>query len=154
MQRVQIGDVIEIKAQAGLAYALYSHKDNVRGALLRVFDILYEERPESFDEVVHLKVRFSIFFPSLQAALSKGLIEVAGHVSIPPTLQPFPLFRAGATDPITRKVKLWWLWDGKEEWKIGELTEEQRKLPIRAIWTYPILVDRIESGWTPETDSR
>ncbi|MHC1724909.1 MAG: hypothetical protein AB9866_02605 [Syntrophobacteraceae bacterium] len=153
MKRLQIGDVIEIKTQVGLAYAIYTHKAKPYGTLLRVFDTLYGQRPGSFNHVVLLKVRFSTFFP-LQAALSRGLVEIAGHVKIPPQLQPFPLFRNGTPDPITKKVKTWWLWDGKEEWMIGELTEEQRRLPIEGIINYTMLVDRIESGWTPENDYR
>jgi hypothetical protein len=55
-------------------------------------------------------------------------------------------------DPSTGKVKVWWLWDGEREWQVGELTEEQRGLSFREVWNDTLLIERIESGWTPETD--
>ena len=62
------------------------------------------------------------------------------------------LVRGGVIDPSTRKVKVWWLWDGEKEWRVGEITAEQRGLPIRGVWNDTLLIERIESGWTPETD--
>jgi len=56
-------------------------------------------------------------------------------------------------NPVTRKVDVWWLWDGQEEWKVGDLTAEQRRLSIRGVWNDTLLRDRLESGWRPETDS-
>lgn len=46
----------------------------------------------------------------------------------------------------------WWLWDGVNEWPIGKLTKEQKHLPFNEVWNDTLLVERIESGWTPETD--
>jgi hypothetical protein len=59
--------------------------------------------------------------------------------------------RGGTPDPKTKKVAVWWFWEEKE-WKVGELTSEQRKMPIRGIWNDTMLVHRIEIGWTPATD--
>ena len=35
-------------------------------------------------------------------------------------------------DGVRGKVD-WWLWDGKEDWKIGSLTTEQRRLSIASV---------------------
>ena len=70
-------------------------------------------------------------------------------------LQSFPLFRAaGIPDSRTWKVDTWWLWDGEKEWRVGAITEEQRKLPIRGIVNHEALVSYIERDWTPEADRR
>jgi hypothetical protein len=152
--KVRIGDIIEIKTSKGLAYALYTHKHEHPprfGAMLRVFDRLYPSRPQVVSEIVSLPVRFTIFFP-LQAALNRHLVEVVGNVPIPENLRPFPIFRDGNTSSGTN-VTTWWLWDGEKEWRIGTLTPEQRKLPIRAVWNDTLLIHRIEDGWRPENES-
>ncbi|MDQ8205892.1 hypothetical protein QEH52_00080 [Coraliomargarita sp. SDUM461003] len=91
------------------------------------------------------------FFP-LQAAVNHGGVEIVGNEVVPAEEKSFPVFRTGMVDPQTRKVSVWWLWDGEKEWKIGKLSPEQRSLPIRGVWNDTILIERIESGWTPETD--
>jgi hypothetical protein len=154
--KVRFGDIVEIKTSKGLAYAIYTHRHTQPpkyGALIRVFDQLYQSRPVRTDELISTPIRFSAFFP-LQAAVTKGIVEVVGHVSIPKNLLPFPLFRSGIVDPQTKRVRIWWIWDGKKSWRVGDLTSEQRKLPIRGVWNDTYLVHRIEEGWRPEKDSR
>ncbi len=64
-----------------------------------------------------------------------------------------PTFRTGVINPKTGKVDVWWLWDGNREWKIGAISEEQRKFPIRGSWNDTLFIERIEEGWLPEKDS-
>jgi len=151
MPRVKIGDIVEITTNEGYAYAQYTHKHQLYGALLRVFEGIYESRPSDLEEVVRHKVAFSCFFP-LGTAVHRKIVSIVGNVPVPETLQQFPIFRSGTMDPSTRKVEVWWLWDGEREWRTGKLTPEQRAFPIRGTWTYPFLIERIESHWTPETD--
>jgi hypothetical protein len=152
--KVKFGDVVELSTPAGLAYAIYTHRDSVCGAMIHVFDQLHASRPHDLAELTKTKVRFITFYP-LQAAVNRNFVTVVGNVPIPDHLRAFPLFRAaGAIDPTTHRVINWWLWDGKKEWRIGALTSPQRKLPIRATWNHTCLVDRIAEGWRPETDRR
>ena len=154
--KVQIGDLIGIRTSKGLAYALYTHRHDIRpryGAMLRVFDRLYASRPVDIATVANLPVRFTTFFP-LQAAADRGIVEVVGNIPVPENLAAFPLFRSGLSDPKTKKVSAWWLWDGEKSWRVGILTPEQRELPIRGTWNDTMLIHRIESGWRPENDSR
>ena len=150
-KRPKIGDLVEIRIDKLFAYAQYTHKHKIYGALLRIFDEMYGERPQSFQNLISGKVRFSTFFP-LQAALSEGIFEVVGNIPIRKDLREFPVFRSGVTNPETKKVDIWWLWDGEKEWKVGKLDEKQRKFPIRGVWNDTLLIQRIKSGWTPETD--
>lgn len=152
----RIGDLIEIRTAKGLSYALYSHQHTEPprfGALLRVFDTVYHERPSELERVVNGTVRFSTFFP-LSAAAAKGLVSIVGHVEVPKKLADFPVFRCGNVDPATGRVGIWSLWDGKESKRIGALTPEQRRLPIRAVWNDTLLREKIECGWRPEADPR
>lgn len=152
MTRLETGDVIEIRTRLGFSYAQYTHDIRQYGALIRVFEHTYPERPGDIGQVVGDKVRFSVFFP-LKAAVGAGIFSVVGNIPVREELQAFPVFRAGVVDPATGKVATWWLWDGKAEQKLGKLTEDQKKLPIRGVWNDTLLIERIESGWTPERDS-
>lgn len=151
MAKLKIGDVVEIKTEKGLAYAQYAHKHKQYGALLRVFGNFYGTRPSDFAEHVKSKPAFMCFFP-LSAAADQGIVLIVDCVALPLEAQTFPTFRAGVVDPATHKVGVWWLWDGEKEWRVGELTAEQRRLSIRGVWNDTLLIERIESGWTPETD--
>lgn len=150
-KRIRIGDVIEIPTAKGLAYAQFSNTHPRYGALLRVLPGFLNSRPSDFLELAQQPETFVTFFP-LQAAVGRNIFEIVGNVPVPDFARPFPLFRTGVEDPETRKVKVWWLWDGKKEWKVGDITTEQRKLPLRGIWNDTLLIERIEEGWTPSTD--
>ncbi|GGY20444.1 hypothetical protein [Paludibacterium paludis] len=151
MAKLKIGDIVEIKTGKGLTYAQYTHKHKQYGALLRVFGNFYCARPGDFAELVKNRPAFICFFP-LSAAVDQGIVSIVDNVAVQSEAQAFPTFRAGVIDPSTRKVGVWWLWDGEKEWRAGELTAEQRKFPIRGVWNDTLLIERIESGWTPETD--
>ena len=43
----------------------------------------------------------------------------------------------------------WWLWDGKEERRIGKLPEKYHDLSLRESWNDTLLIERIVSGWRP-----
>jgi len=151
MTRIKLGDLIEIPTPKGLAYAQYINKHPRYGALLRVFSGTYGQRPSDFATVLARDVQFMCFFP-LQAALNEGIVTMVDHAPVPAEASDFPIFRAGVIDPATGKVTIWWLWDGEKEWRIGQLTPEQRRLPIRGVWNDTMLIERIVSGWRPEME--
>lgn len=153
MKRPKIGDILEIPTAKGLAYAQYTHQHPQFGALIRVFDAFFDTRPSDFSKLADGQVRFSTFFP-LAAAVKRSIFATVGHEGISPENKPFPIFRDGIADPKTKKVAVWWLWDGTKERKIGSLTPEQRQLPIRSVWNDTMLVKRIETGWTSSNDER
>lgn len=150
-KRPKFGDIIEIQTSKGLAYAQYTHEHPTHGGLIRVFDNLFERRPDGFSELVDEPVRFSTFLP-VAAAVKRGLFEVVAHERIALQHRSFPVFRNGIEDPKTKKVAVWWFWDGEREWRVGEITPEQREMPIASVWNDTLLVERIESGWTPAND--
>jgi hypothetical protein len=125
----------------------------VYGHLIRVVEGIWRARPQALDEVVNTPTRFFTFFP-VAAAVNQKIVSLAGNVSVPPQFADFPLMRkAGLEPPGGGKVD-WWLWDGKEDWKIGSLTPEQRRLSIASVLNDTMLIHMIESNWRPETDIR
>ena len=152
--KIKIGDIIEIKTGKGLSYAQYSHEHVAHpkfGSLIRVLPGFHKERPTDFANIVKQKATFVVFV-ALQHMVNENYVMVVNNQPVPPDAQVFPVFRNGIPDPKTRKVKIWWFWDGEKEWKVGNLTNEEKRMPILAIIGDELLVKRIESGWTPETD--
>lgn len=150
-QRIRIGDIIEIPTKEGLAYAQYTHQHRQFGGLIRVFNRILQHRPHDLTELANSPVRFSTFLP-VRAATKRGIFKVVGHSVIASANQPFPTFRDGVVDRDTRKVGVWWLWDGQREWKVGTLTPDQKELPIREVLNDTMLISLIETGWTPASD--
>ncbi|MBI5871328.1 MAG: hypothetical protein HZB44_10330 [Actinobacteria bacterium] len=154
-KRVKIGDVIEIKTKKGLAYAQFTFKHDKPpryGALIRILPGFFKKRPSSFSELVKEKERFIAFFP-LAIYVNRQVVTVVGNEAVPEEWKELPLFRDGIIDPETGQVSVWWLWDGENDRKVGELTPEQKKLPVMpGTWNDIMLVHRIESGWTSESD--
>jgi hypothetical protein len=146
--RLRIGDVVEVPVSKGLVYAHYTHRHPEFGALLRVFGDIFTERPSSADlnTLVRKEPQFITFFP-LQAALKHRIVSIAANAEPGEDAKQFPLFRDGVLNPATKRVDVWWLWDGEKEWRVGDLTEEQRKLPMREVINDTLLIERIESGW-------
>ena len=147
MPRLKPGDIVEIGTARGLAYAQYTHRHAMYGALLRVFGTFYSERPSSFADVTAQEPAFHCFFP-LGAAVHREIVTIVGCEPLPMGAQALPLFRSGVVDPATGRVAMWWLWDGQKEWRVGDLSSEHRALPVRGVWNDTLLVERIEQGWT------
>ena len=151
MKKLLLGDIVEIATPDGMAYAQLVNSHEQYGSLLRVLRGVHDDRPSDLNRLVAGQTQFVAFFPLL-AAIKAGIVHVVGNEQVPEAFNAFPVFRAGVADPTTGKVATWWLWDGDKEWKVGALNEEQKRLPIRGVWNDTLLVERIVSGWTPETD--
>ena len=153
--RPRIGDVIEIPTMAGLAYAQYTHKHDRPpryGALLRVLPGLYNQRPSDFSSIVRQHERFLAFFP-IDAACNRKIVRVVASEPIPEWARPFPVFRYGNADE-NGQVRVWFLWDGEKETRVGALTPEQMKLPVRpGVWNDTLLIERIVQGWQAGRDA-
>jgi len=151
-KRIKIGDIFEIPTKKGLAYAQYTHKEEQWGSLIRVLPGFHEKRPESFSALVTQKEQFVTFLP-LQGVVSRKIFEVIGNEPVPSHAASFPVFRGPGFIDREGRVQKWYLWDGQRETPIGkDLSEGQKKLPILAVINDTLLIERIEQGWTPETD--
>jgi hypothetical protein len=144
-KKTEVGDLVEISTKDGLVYAMYTHSDKSMGSLLRVFAQFYPSRPHDFEVIVRTPVMLSVFFP-LQGALNRGIFTIVGNFAIPEDLQRFPIFKCqGLRDPRNSRI-VWWLWDGKKEWRVGDLTEAQQDLPEYQVVNDAMLIVMIERG--------
>ena len=73
---------------------------------------------------------------------------------MPSDAADFPLFRAAGFIDREGVIHNWYFWDGKKEWPVEELTDEQYWLPLREVINDTLLIERLEEGWTPYTDGR
>jgi len=151
MKRIKIGDIVEVETKLGLSYAQFTHKHVQYGDLLRVFSGVYSSRPPSFDFLSGEAIQFDCFL-LLGIAVKRRYVSIVDNVAISENLSQFPIFRTGAVDPVSGKVLTWWLWDGENEWRIGELTPDQKLISILGIWNHALLVERIEGHYTPDID--
>jgi hypothetical protein len=153
--RAILGDIAEIPLKQGFAYIQYVYnykKPPNWGALVRVFPGIYSSRLHDFKKLNQMEERFVAFFP-IRTAVHRNLMSVVAHEMIPPKFATLPLFKgAGARDTKTGNVRIWWLWDGDKSWRVGKLTRAQKRLPIHEIINFPLLVERIETNWSPEDE--
>jgi hypothetical protein len=147
----KIGDIFEVPTSAGLAYVQYTHTHPEQGTLIRVLPGIFPARPSDVCALASGDSVFVTFCP-IDMGLKQGWIAV-GNCAIPESARPFPLFRYGITSPATKKVAVWKLWDGEKLERIGDLTPEQRRLPIFGIFPPSMIAERIAAGWTPERDT-
>jgi hypothetical protein len=146
----RIGDIIEIPISRGLAYAQYTHKYGDYGGVIRILDGIFQNRPLDFEILINKQHKFVVLFP-FTSAVNQHLYEVVGHEPVPQEFSQFPLFRSGFVDK-NGNVKIWWLWDGKTEWRVGNLTPDQMKLPIREIPDVKALRMMIELAFLVSTN--
>src|SRR5262249_26140254 len=128
-----VGDVVEVVTDKGLAYAQCSHLHPTFGPLLRVLPGFHRVQPSEFLTVVNQRESFHVFM-LWDSSVDPAMMRIISHQEVPEQSKSFPLFRDGIRDPSTGRVTVWWLWDGEKEWPVGELTSEQRKLPLRVFW--------------------
>lgn len=147
----KLGDVFEIETKFGFAYFQFTNKNKLMGSLIRVFPNKFNLQEGEIKDLVNSKTNFLIFFP-VSAAEKQGIIKKILHAPIPDHASTIPLFRNGVPDSDTRKVSDWWFWDGEKSWKVGSISDEQRKMPILESWNDTMLIKRIEEGWLPEKD--
>lgn len=155
-RRVRLGDVFAIPTKAGVAYAqyIYAHREPPRyGALIRVFEPIFESPLEDLLVVVGCPERFLTFFP-LGAAVNRGIFQIVGNAPIPSKYAALPMFRAASRfdGGFQGKVLTWSFWDGQSRYtrETSELTESEKRMSIKQCVTDVALIDMIEKNWRPE----
>lgn len=126
------GDVLEITTEKGFAYVQYTHYHPECGELIRVLQGFYETplTSEEIEVFTELEYRFSLFICWDYCVAQKG-IHFTSNFPISSDGKNFPIFKK--TDALIGQVwnepnhVIWRLWDGKKEWGVGPLNEEQRK---------------------------
>jgi len=145
---LKIGSIVEIATKNGLGYAQYTHKHKEYGELIRVIPGFYKSRPQNLDLLVNHPTQFATFFP-LGVAIRRKIFPTIGVCPVPEFAEKFPIFKTGHYDETVGKITVWFLWDGEKDWRVSELTDEQKNYPMRGIINVAALIDHIEKGWTP-----
>jgi hypothetical protein len=139
--------VLELEAGGRFAYFHYIGKHPDYGDTVLVNPRLQERQASVTADI--FSGAYVAFYP-VTAAVSQGLVDVVAHL-LPPNL-PNRLRRAGARSG--RRIDTWIIEDGSREVVKANLSDEERRLPIAAIWNHELLVQRIVEGWTPMQEGR
>ncbi|MGJ8678524.1 MAG: hypothetical protein ACSHX0_13500 [Akkermansiaceae bacterium] len=128
MRRPKIGSVVEVPTELGFFYGLVTHRHDW-GDVVRFFKDSFKTPLSSFElfeDESKLITKQCIFSGKLEEG---GEVQVVGKSVVPKELLSFPLFRGGTPHHETKKVNVWFIWDGENEWEVGDLTEDQKLLP-------------------------
>ncbi len=145
---LKIGDILEIPLSDGRrAYAQYVWRDKLMGPMIRVFDVITEERVD-IDVLRGASLLFPPVFTGLYAAVRTGLWQIIGRLPVDDFTYPkfiWPLY-----DDKVDKVRNWALWDGEKEIHIGrKLPNRYRGLEQLVGWAPQDVAERIETGQNP-----
>ncbi len=164
-KRIKIGAIVEFAVKGGFAYAQYIHKATYSGPCIRIFKGIYPERLVDPVALANQKEQLITFYP-ITSRHNEGFYEVVGWAPVPEHLQELPLFKS-LWDPSIPFITsyFWRLVNGEtgESWRVGDKTSDRQKvseilpeeyhhLPTWCICCKESLIDRIELGWTHETD--
>ncbi|MDR0515655.1 MAG: hypothetical protein LBH25_01260 [Fibromonadaceae bacterium] len=146
-----IGLIFQLKTSKGPAYGLCTHEDTEYCQLVYLYPI-----GTQLSKLKDATTQFCCFFPlriALRQKIMKEIIKEVGRIEIPTQLKDFPLFRVRmipSNGP--GKFHHWGFWDGQKAWFVGEINDEQRKMPIRGIWNDTLIIERLEEGYIAEND--
>jgi hypothetical protein len=141
---IKVGDVYQIHLpNHKWAYAQFLQHNEQLGYLIRVFDRI-TDRP--IDDVTALNGARHLFppvFVGLVATLRSERWRKIGNLEIGQF--EFPKFRNTiGTKPGT--YHNWYIWDGHDSIKIGDLPPELRALELEMVWGDEGLEERIVAG--------
>lgn len=150
-RKARFGDVIEISTPRGLAYAQYATRHPDYGDVIRILPGLFVTRPANLEGLVQ-EVGFFAFYP-LVVAVSRGMVDVVANIQNPAGCEgPRKLRRAGARSNEGRALT--WVITGENGDYVREnLSLEEKRLPIVAIWNHEMLVQQLASIWHPEQEA-
>ncbi len=149
-KRAKIGDVIQFLTSEGMAYAQYTHKHDEYGYLLGVLEGCHEKFLRDFSQIVNAPPQFYAFFP-LQTVLNRHLVSVIANTPVAACNKSFPMFRTCDHTKEGKRVN-WMIWDGVKFEMLGrDLNEKEKRYSMHEIVSAPLLLERIEKGYRPET---
>ena len=98
-----------------------------------------------------------ITFFALNSVIRDPDVEIIGNAQVPCRRRSFPIFRIRGQVAKDGTVLQWRFWDGEKTWPdrpIRTLDDADRGLPIKGVWGKELLMERLESGWTPAMYAR
>jgi hypothetical protein len=150
-KRARPGDILEVSTPRGLAYIHYTARDPEYGDGIHVLPGFFTTRPAEFTALASSPETYFTFYPA-SAAVSQGLVEVVARIPVPPGQGLPPVHRRAGARSREGRVMAWLICEGTKETLVRELSEEQRHLPIAAIWNHEALIYYLTQEWRPEQD--
>ena len=157
-KRPRIGDIFEIPLTSGFAYGHYILKYTEPpswGEFVRILRGVRTERVTDWEALSREDDQFLTFYP-LGRAVREGVVTIVGHVDVPERLRTFPAFKTyGKLEQVPGGCVLSWLIGSGAKIvavKHEDLTEAQRQQPLKRIIGHESLIQRIESGWTHDSN--
>jgi hypothetical protein len=146
-KKPKVGDIIEIPLSNGKkAYAQYLHKSKM-GPIIIVFGLIPDGNID-LDKVILSKPLFPPVITGLNAAINSGLWIIVGNGPVNNFVHP--KFVSTLYDQFTGKARVWFLWDGQRDIRIGAvLPREYKELEFLVVWNPKNVIDRIETGEIP-----
>lgn len=145
--RVELGDILAIDVEGNNVMVQYVGKHQDYGDTIWVFDdgVLLSEAIANKSSA-----GYYAFYP-VRRAVGEKLVTVIG--SAPMALRGVPrrLRRAGARAADGR-ILTWVIEDGPQVQVKESLNASERSLPIGAIWSHSIFVQRLAERWKPCND--
>lgn len=159
-KRKRIGDILEIPLSKGFAYAQYVNEHRMPtalGSLIRIFPGMYSTPLEDPCTLVTQREKYYVYVP-LARSLTLGLLRIVGSAEVPEKCRKFPTTKRWLSREFNpNNPKFWFVVHFDDDG--NRTTTEYKSLPKKfygltmdSIMTIPLLVKRIEAGWTPESE--
>jgi len=157
-KKAVVGDVVEVKTSAGLAYLQYTHELDNMGSLVRVLPGLFAKRPRDFQDLTRQKELYFTFY-TLRHAVRHGDAMIVSHQEIPDWAKPYPMMRHSADSDRTGKTLVWRIVRADTPFTLEELrkaptyqelTPELERLSTHVLHSHPSMVYHLAQEWTPE----
>jgi hypothetical protein len=146
-KKPKVGDIFEIPLSDGRrTFGQYLHYSKM-GPIIQVFNLISEE-DIPIEQIPFSKPLFPPIITGLYAAIKEGYWKVIGHRIVLDFIHP--KFISNLYDQRTGKARIWFIWDGERDIRIGPvLPSEYKRLEFLVVWNPQDVVNRIETGEVP-----
>jgi hypothetical protein len=141
------GEILEVPIGTRFGYVQYLGNHRQHGDAVLVNPSLHP-RQSSFG-ASFFSSGYVAFYPACLAVTQKRLEVVAQ--SPPPAIPK--RYRRPESVASGGKVESWVIEGGWRNLIKRELSDEERSIPIAAVWNHEALSAHISRGWTPQTDA-
>lgn len=152
-RRITPGDVFELSTNSGYVALQVIGKHKTLGWAVRVTEPSRREPMQSAVGIETGQEAYVVLMGDIGYEEVLRHVRYVGKEPLPTRYRGhFPTFRASSSyGPDGRhKPGSWWLDDGDREWRVGDLSEEEKHYPYRQLTPAIALKDLIERGWDPE----
>ena len=135
---MRFGDVFEFDLKIGVAIVqvVGQHK-RYKSWVVRVLDT-DPLSPPDLDTIPSVPEKCAVIIAKLEIPQTDGVARFLGSAPVPAQYENgVPLFRANSSvlDDGQLEPGQWWLDNGSDVWRVGNLAPEHRNIPSRTIWS-------------------